>query len=140
MPTAILIDGGFFVRRYRHLRGPRNPVEAAAELHRLCISHLNDKDKESPKKRNLYRIFYYDCPPLTKKAHNPVSSASVDFSKTPRHSTWRIIRRAKLTPWPKVFQNLSSTRQTKLDADCPSHDVGYCMGNAEKMAANYYLQ
>ena len=30
----------------------------------------------------LYRIFYYDCHPLLKKAHNPVNNKSVDFSQS----------------------------------------------------------
>lgn len=31
----------------------------------------------------LYRIFFYDCPPLTKKLHRPVSGTAIDLSKTP---------------------------------------------------------
>ena len=31
----------------------------------------------------LYRIFFYDCPPLTKKLHHPVSHKALDLSKTP---------------------------------------------------------
>jgi len=30
----------------------------------------------------LYRIFYYDCSPLNKKLHNPISGKSIDLSKT----------------------------------------------------------
>ncbi|MBP5564073.1 MAG: NYN domain-containing protein [Bacteroidales bacterium] len=30
----------------------------------------------------LYRIFYYDCQPLEKKFHNPISNEVMDFSKT----------------------------------------------------------
>lgn len=33
---------------------------------------------------NLYRIFYYDCPPLSKKAHNPITGKAVDFAKEPQ--------------------------------------------------------
>lgn len=44
-----------------------------------CLNHLDDKHIGP---RELYRIFFYDCPPLTKKAHNPVSKKPVDFSKT----------------------------------------------------------
>ncbi|GAA0584937.1 NYN domain-containing protein [Rhizomicrobium electricum] len=35
-----------------------------------------------PDRRDLYRIFVYDCPPLTKKAHTPLTKTAVDFSKT----------------------------------------------------------
>ena len=78
MPTAILIDGGFFLRRYRHLRGHATPSEVAKELHRMCLEHL----KQADGRRQLYRIFYYDCPPLTKKVHNPVSHQAIDFAKS----------------------------------------------------------
>ena len=31
---------------------------------------------------DLYRIFFYDCPPLEKKMHNPITGKSIDFSKS----------------------------------------------------------
>lgn len=31
----------------------------------------------------LYRIFFYDCPPLTKKMHRPISKKAIDLAKTP---------------------------------------------------------
>ncbi len=39
-------------------------------------------------KRDLYRIFFYDCPPLTNKAHHPIRGKAVDFSRTPT-AIWR---------------------------------------------------
>jgi len=47
----------------------------------ICMAVLHLKQKNQPR-RDLYRIFVYDCPPLTKKAHNPISNNSIDFSKT----------------------------------------------------------
>ena len=44
--------------------------------------------KNEPDQRSLYRIFYYDCPPLTKKAHNPLTGKAIDFGKTPT-GLWR---------------------------------------------------
>lgn len=52
----------------------------------MCLRHLAQKDAKP--KRKLYRIFYYDCPPLEKKAHNPITKSAIDFSKTPT-ATWR---------------------------------------------------
>lgn len=40
----------------------------------MLMRHLEDD--------YLYRIIYYDCNPLTKKAHNPISKKSIDFSRT----------------------------------------------------------
>jgi len=81
MPTAILVDGDFFLRRYRVIFGAQtDPAAVAKQLHGMCIQHLQGKNRE---KRDLYRIFFYDCPPLTKKAHHPLTGRPVDFSKTP---------------------------------------------------------
>src|SRR5579862_3774780 len=82
MPTAILVDGGFFIKRYRQIytsATERLPQKVAKNLHEICLKHLSSNQKEI---RNLYRIFYYDCPPLNKKAHHPITKKSIDFSKT----------------------------------------------------------
>ncbi len=52
----------------------------------------------------------------------------------------RIIRKAGLTPWPKLFQNLRSTRQTELAEKFPSHVVCAWMGNSREVAREHYLQ
>jgi integrase len=52
----------------------------------------------------------------------------------------RIIRRAGLTPWPRLFHNLRSTRQTELAENFPSHVVCAWIGNTERVAENHYLQ
>jgi uncharacterized LabA/DUF88 family protein len=94
MPTAILIDGDFFLRRYRRLKGKNTPNTVAKDLHRMCLLHLT-QDRYSSKghllrkdRRNLYRIFFYDCPPLKKKVQNPVVKRTIDLSKTST-ALWR---------------------------------------------------
>ena len=52
----------------------------------------------------------------------------------------RIIERAGLDPWPKIFQNLRSSRQTELEESFPSHVVCAWMGNSEPVAKKHYLQ
>ncbi|MBX9792234.1 MAG: tyrosine-type recombinase/integrase [Pirellulales bacterium] len=52
----------------------------------------------------------------------------------------RIIRRAGLEPWPKLFQNLRSTRETELAEEHPLHVVTAWMGNSQSVAAKHYLQ
>lgn len=88
--TAFLVDADFFLRQYQyHVAGsaPMNPVEVAKALRRQCKAHLFERRRESgrtPPERigRLYRIFVYDCPPLTKKAHHPQTGNAIDFSKT----------------------------------------------------------
>lgn len=93
MATAVLVDGGFFLRRYRSVCGSQSPKEVAVGMHQMCRRHLKDRtgnNNESRKRsRKLFRIFYYDCPPLQKKAHNPVTGKSIDFSKT-ETAKWRL--------------------------------------------------
>lgn len=52
----------------------------------------------------------------------------------------RIIRSAGLTPWPKLFQNLRSTRETELAERFPIHKVCRWLGNTQAVAAKHYLQ
>ena len=79
--TAILVDGGFFLKRYRSINKIKNidPVRTANDLWEMCLKHLTQAKKES---YDLYRIFYYDCLPYNKKQHNPVTKKAIDFSKT----------------------------------------------------------
>lgn len=89
MPTAILIDGAYFVRRFRAIE-PHNYHDAAraADLaYRWAMLHLSEghrsKSHSTPTyRRHLYRIFFYDCPPLDKKLHNPISGLACDFKKS----------------------------------------------------------
>jgi len=83
--TAILVDGGFFLKRYQAIKKPKNldPSKVAAELWQMCIDHLKQQKGDN---HDLYRIFYYDCLPYSKKQHNPVTGKAIDFSKTDQHS------------------------------------------------------
>lgn len=81
--TAILVDGGFFVKRYRRIKGLTtvDPTRTANDLWEMCLKHLSQPNSIE---KSLYRIFYYDCLPFDKKMHNPVTGKSIDFSKTPQ--------------------------------------------------------
>ena len=63
-----------------------------------------------------------------------------DKEKNFRTRLGRIIERAGLTPWPKMFQNLRSTRETELAKDHPMHVVCAWIGNSTAIAAKHYLQ
>lgn len=104
MPTAILVDGEFFLRRYRHLRGFQHPDKTAADMHWMCRQHLKD-GKKSKSSSKLYRIFFYDCPPLTKSVQNPVTKKGFSFAKTPT-ATWRLAFHEELKRLRKVALRL----------------------------------
>jgi hypothetical protein len=52
----------------------------------------------------------------------------------------QIIRKAGLEPWPKLWQNLRSTRETELAETTPLHVVCAWIGNSRAVAAKHYLQ
>ncbi len=57
-----------------------------------------------------------------------------------RTSLEKIIVRAGVTPWPKLFVNLRSSRETELVKDFPIHTVTAWLGNSPKVAMKHYLQ
>ena len=78
--VAVLIDGGFFLKRYHALydkKRTRSPEIVANDIYTLAHSHVGNENY-------LYRIFYYDCIPLDKRVHNPISQKCVNFDKTPQ--------------------------------------------------------
>lgn len=52
----------------------------------------------------------------------------------------RIIQRAGLTDWPRLFHNLRASRQTELAEKFPSHVVCKWLGNSDDIARKHYYQ
>lgn len=52
----------------------------------------------------------------------------------------RLIKRADLTPWPRLFHAFRATRETELARDYPLHVVTAWLGNTPKIAMKHYLQ
>jgi uncharacterized LabA/DUF88 family protein len=83
MATAVFVDAGFFLKRFTTVyrgKDSADPSLVARTLHGMALDHLTHKSESQ--RRDLYRIFVYDCPPLAKKVERPVSKAPLDFSKT----------------------------------------------------------
>lgn len=76
--TAIMVDGGFYRRRAQHHWGDKTASDRADELFEYCMRLLHDKHEN----RELYRIFYYDCPPMAKKIYHPLLKKQIDFGKS----------------------------------------------------------
>lgn len=84
--VAIMIDGGFYRKRAQHLWGEKTAEARAKELEAYCQAHLNRMDGDS--KRQLYRIFYYDCAPIGRKSvYHPLTKQNVDLDKSDTY-TW----------------------------------------------------
>jgi hypothetical protein len=63
-----------------------------------------------------------------------------DTSVNLRTHLTRIIKRAGLEPWPKLWHNQRSTRQTELAERYPIHIVCAWIGNTRDVAQDRYLQ
>ncbi|MAX25851.1 MAG: integrase, partial [Phycisphaeraceae bacterium] len=63
-----------------------------------------------------------------------------DPKKNPRTHMMRIIKKAGLKPWPKLFHNLRSSCQTELSLIRPGYQVCAWLGNSEEVAKEHYLQ
>ena len=144
MTTAVLVDAAFFLRRFPKIWPSQNrasPSEAAKKLYETALSHLNQPIAGKTVRRDLYRVFVYDCPPLNKKAHYPVSKKSVDFGKstdavfrTAFHSELVTMRKVALrlgrlsdhTSWrihPNAVKDLLSGK--RIISDLTDHDFLY---------------
>ena len=103
MPTAVVIDGAFFLRRFKHRYpelDPSNPKDVAVGLMWLVASHVAVRtfadaaeylqmtdgkkwlDTKWTETSDLYRVFFYDCPPLTKRTQYPISKTGLDLAQT----------------------------------------------------------
>lgn len=75
--TAILVDGGYYRKRAVDLWGKKPAEERADELFNYCMLHLS----ESKEPRDLYRIFYYDCPGMQKEMIHPLTGEKINYSE-----------------------------------------------------------
>lgn len=75
--TAILVDGGFYRKRISEAWLTHTPEESAMALVKYCRRHLSEHSEQ----HELYRIFYYDCPPINKQVFDPLTGKSIDLGK-----------------------------------------------------------
>ena len=63
-----------------------------------------------------------------------------DTNSNLRTQLKRIIRRAAVKPWPRLLQNLRSSRETELTEVFPVHVVCQWLGNSPRVGREHYLQ
>ena len=80
--VAVLLDGGYVEIQWRN---QLNRPAKAGNVLALAKACVRDEREE------LFRIFYYDCPPLKHIEKHPISGKEIDFSTHPE-----ALRRARL--------------------------------------------
>ncbi len=80
--VAILVDGDFFIRRLKTISSPNTVIDVPtilASLRKLMHEHLKYTGRE------LYRLFFYDCHPLSDRRHLPVSNKCINYAETEQY-------------------------------------------------------
>lgn len=83
--VAVLIDGSFFLKRYRSLYKEEQdniPKKVVRNLYAGVLRGIR-KASRKPYQKELYRIFFYDCPPLEKNLQNPVTKKGIRLKNSP---------------------------------------------------------
>lgn len=109
--TAILIDGGFFLKRVNALckKEDRGNIDYIIKMiHILCCEHAARLEQQ------IYRVFFYDCPPYDQGIHNPLTGQFVKFNKTD-HYEFKM----------KLFEKLRNMRKMALRLGRINLDNGY---------------
>ncbi len=138
----------FALARYGGLRIP-------SEIQGLRWIDINWRKKlfivHSPKTEHIEGKKYRDVPlfpelvpyirawqKCRQKGEALVFPALVKRSNLREHAL-RIIRKASIEPWTRVFQNLRASRETELVEEFPVHVVTAWLGNSPDTAAKHYL-
>jgi uncharacterized LabA/DUF88 family protein len=89
---AVLIDGGFFIKRLPKLLEPQfctTPRQVAETARYMCMRHVQriahmetTEDAEGLWLDHVYRLFYYDAAPYEGVVHHPVLNRTIDFKRS----------------------------------------------------------
>ncbi len=71
--VAVLIDGGFAVKKLRSKLGRMPTADDMCVFAAACLRKHEEE---------LFRIYYYDCPPYDRLLQNPLSREKIRFGQT----------------------------------------------------------
>jgi hypothetical protein len=89
------------------LWGQKSPKERADELYEYCMRHIISPREARVErgKRDLYRLFYYDCPPVRNASvWHPLLQRNRNFSPSDDSYKWSM----------EFFESLTSKRKVAL--------------------------
>lgn len=107
MTTAIMVDGGFYLKRARILFGSKSPKDRAKELDDYCRDHIRKHGD-----RHLYRVFYYDCHPSDDVVWNPIENRNIGLAKSSIYK-WSIDFHEELKSKRKFAIRMGETLKTQ---------------------------
>jgi integrase len=135
--------------RYGGLRSPSEPLalewnDLNWDRERFRVVAPKTKNQDGGKR--WVRLFP-ESRPILEEAFERAAPCAVhvitswrDSQKNHRTGLLRILRRAGLKSWPRLYQNLRSSRGTELAETFPLHVVAEWLGNSPKTALPHYPQ
>lgn len=85
MKAAILVDGGYYRKVALKALKEDSPEKDAKMLITYYMRHLKEKIRREDIYYDLYRIFYYDCPPLDTSVYDPLTMKVINMKKHPQY-------------------------------------------------------
>lgn len=107
----------------------RSPKTAHHEGHAVRLVPI--APRLAPLLEDLYELAHADEPQLFPTLRGPSNL------RTTMH---KIIARAGLTPWPRLFQNMRASCATDWASEFPNHDAASWLGHSPMIAAQHYLK
>ena len=109
-------------------------------VHSSKLEHCRNKGKRwvplFPELRSFLDLLHVETTPESIFVIQKSRDSRVNW----RTQMERIIIRAGLNPWDRLFQNMRSSRETELAQQFPLHVVTAWIGNSTLIAARHYLQ
>lgn len=125
--------------RYGGLRVPSEILECRWEdvdWDRGRMSFYSPKDKRT-RTIPLFPELREELEPERQESGPIVTQVRV--TKNLRLGLLRILKRANVKPWPRIWHNLRASRTTELCDKFPAHVVTQWVGNSERVAKEHYL-
>ena len=85
-------------------------------------------------------VKYSETLSLTKIEYRAAANTAMDRKNSNlRTEMTRLLRRAGVSGWPRLFQSMRASRQTELQREFPLHVVCSWLGNSPRIAQQSYL-
>ena len=109
---------------------------------RITVTSVKTKRYEGGAERTI--PLFPELVPYLKECWNPeaefVISRCRDSKVNLRTGLERILKRAQVEQWPRLYHNLRASRQTELEMEFETHVVCAWLGNSPAVARKHYLQ
>ncbi len=118
MKVAILIDGGYFLKRLGSVKPGIDRLDAEqvnkaiGQLIYEHLSQLNETERAENHYSLLYRCFFYDALPYMEKAHLPVTRRSINYA-TSDQAKFRLALFERLRRRPNFAVRLGQVRKER---------------------------